>query len=90
MRDFKENQRPSGNTNSNAKARSDQRTDQKQNQRPHSAGPRPITQQDRSKGQQPSTTSSGVRKNQQQSNRPAASPFNNPFAALLNQGNTKK
>ena len=73
MRDFKENQRPSGSTN--AKGRSDQRTDQKQ--RPHSAGPRPITQQDRSKGPQPS-------------NRPAASPFNNPFAALLNQGNTKK
>ena len=62
VRDFKENQRPSGN---------------KQNQRPQSAGPRPITQQDRSKGPQPS-------------NRPAASPFNNPFAALLNQGNTKK
>lgn len=77
VRDFKENQRPSANTKSN----SNQRPEQRPTQRSNPNGPRPTMQQDRSRGPQ---------QNQQQSNRPAASPFNNPFAALLNQGNTKK
>ena len=77
VRDFKDNQRPSANTKSN----SNQRPEQRPTQRSNPNGPRPTMQQDRSRGPQ---------QNQQQSNRPAASPFNNPFAALLNQGNTKK
>ena len=77
-RDFKENQpRPS-------------RSDFKPRGSDHQ---RPTASTDQRNQHRPS--SNNDQRNQQQRGhsapvRPAASPFNNPFAALLNQGNTKK
>ena len=84
VRDFKENQprparndfKPRGSDQQRPSSGHDQRQDQRHDQRN-----RPAANNDQ--------------RNQQQRNhvapaRPAASPFNNPFAALLNQGNTKK